>query len=238
MCGRYQQTATPEAVRALFGYVEWPNFPPRTAIAQSEPISIVHEVFGVRHHLLVRWGFMPRFVKDPGTFPLLFNARGETVAEKPAFRNALRRRRCLVPATGFYEWRRDGEGRAVRKTPFLCERADGAVMALAGVWETYVAPDGSEVDTAAILTTAANGVMAAIHERMPVIIEPADFETWLDCRDEDPAAALGLVRPAGEEVLVLREVDAEAPRPLRQARPRPAAPAPPKARDDPQGSLF
>jgi putative SOS response-associated peptidase YedK len=235
MCGRYQQTATPEAVRALFGYVEQPNFPPRTAIAPSEPISIVHAVFGVRHHLLVRWGFMPRFVKDPASFPLLLNARGETVAEKPAFRNALRRRRCLVPATGFYEWRRSGEGRAVRKTPFLCERADGAVMALAGVWETYVAPDGSEIDTAAILTTAANGTMAAIHERMPVIIEPADFGTWLDCGDEDPTAALALVRRAGEEVLTIREVDSEAPRP---ARPRAAAPAPPKPQEDPQGSLF
>jgi putative SOS response-associated peptidase YedK len=238
MCGRFLLTATPEAAREAFGYQEQPNFPPREAIAPSEPVMIVHQVHGVRHALLVRWGFLPRFARDPASLPLLFNARGETVADKPAFRAAFRRRRCLVPASGFYEWRREGEGRATRRTPFLCRRVDGGLMALAGIWETYVAPDGSEIDTAAILTTAANGTMAAIHERMPVIIEENDFAAWLDCADEDPEAALALVRPAGEDVLVIAPVERERPRPLRPRRPDAALESPAGTPDDRQGSLF
>lgn len=249
MCGRYQLTTAPEALRALFGYVEQPNFPPREAIAPTEPIAIVTDDFGTRHFMLVRWGFLPAFVKDAARFPLLFNARGETLAEKPAFRNAIRRRRCLVPASGFYEWRREGEGRAARKIPYLCTRADGQPLALAGIWETHVGGDGGEIDTAAIITTAANGTMAAIHERMPVIIEPEAFATWLDNTSEKPELALALVRPAAEDVLVIEEVDSGLPRPLRrepsagrtasQPRPEPKRQEPKiPARDDPQGSLF
>src|SRR3954454_21877446 len=149
MCGRYQLTTAPEAVRALFRYEEQPNFPPREAISPTEPIAIVTQERGRRRFMLVRWGFVPSYLKDASQFPLLFNARGETVAEKPAFRNAIRRRRCLVPASGFYEWRREGTGRSVRRTPFLCRAAGGGVLALAALWETHVAPDGSEIDTAA-----------------------------------------------------------------------------------------
>lgn len=238
MCGRYQLTTAPEALRALFGYVEQPNFPPREAIAPTEPIGIVGDTFGTRHFMLVRWGFLPGFVKDVASFPLLFNARGETLAEKPAFRNAIRRRRCLVPASGFYEWRREGEGRAARRTPYLCTRADGQPLALAGIWETHVGGDGSEIDTAAIITTAANGTMAAIHERMPVIIEPGDFDTWLDGNGEKPEPALALVRPAAEDVLVLEPVDSNLPRPFRRPRPKEAPVPKPVPPEDPQGSLF
>jgi putative SOS response-associated peptidase YedK len=242
MCGRYQLTAAPDAVRALFAYEELPNFPPRLSISPSEPIGIVTQSFGVRHFKLVRWGFLPSFAKDVSTVPLLFNARAETAAEKPSFRHALRRRRCLVPATGFYEWRREGEGRGARKTPFLCTRRDGGILALGGIWETYVAPDGSEMDTAAILTTTANGTMAAIHERMPVIIEPADFAAWLDGTDERIERVAPLMAPAGDDVLVLEEVSPDLTRPFRrapspspEAPPRPARPGRP---DDGQGSLF
>jgi putative SOS response-associated peptidase YedK len=189
--------------------------------------------------MLVRWGFVPSYLKDATGFPLLFNARGETAAEKPVFRNAIRRRRCLVPATGFYEWRREGQGRHVVRTPYLCARADGSPMALGAIWETNVSADGGEIDTAAILTTAANGAMAAIHDRMPVIVEPADFETWLDCDDERATDALALIRPAGDEVLSLAPVDPALPKPLRRS----AAPVARSAEkiekgDDGQGSLF
>ena len=229
MCGRYQLTAAPDALRALFGYEELPNFPPRLSIAPTEPIGIVTQTFGVRHFQLVRWGFLP----------LLFNARAETAAEKPTFRNALRRRRCLVPATGFYEWRREGEGRSAHRTPFLCARRDGAILALGGIWETYVAPDGSEMDTAAILTTSANGVMAAIHERMPVILEPCDFAAWLDGTDERVERVAPLMGPAGDDVLVLEEVSPDLTRPFRRPPSlRPVSPRPPGAVDDGQGSLF
>jgi putative SOS response-associated peptidase YedK len=111
-------------------------------------------------------------------------------------------------------------------------------MALAGIWETYVAPDGSKIDTAAILTTTANGTMAAIHERMPVIVEQADVAAWLDCTDEDPEAALALVRPAGEAVLAIAPVDQERPRPIRARRTAPAQDTKPATPDERQGTLF
>ena len=128
MCGRYVIISTPEAIRALFGYREQPNFPPRYNVAPTQPIPIVRLDGGKRSFALMRWGLLPSWVKDPKTFPLLINARGESVLEKPAFRNAMRRRRCLIPTDGFYEWhagqaggpkrpyfvrpKRDAEGRA------------------------------------------------------------------------------------------------------------------------------
>ena len=105
MCGRYTLTSSPEALRALFRYEEQPNFPPRYNIAPTQPIAIVRLVEGKRHFALVRWGLLPSWVKDPKIFTLLINARGESAAEKPAFRAAMKRRRCLIPADGFYEWR-------------------------------------------------------------------------------------------------------------------------------------
>src|SRR5436853_2828629 len=108
MCGRYVITSAPEAIRRLFGYEDQPNFPPRYNIAPTQPVPIVRMAEGMRSFALVRWGLIPPWVKDPRTFSLLINARGESLGDKPAFRNAIRRRRCLVPADGFYEWRREG----------------------------------------------------------------------------------------------------------------------------------
>src|ERR1041385_491587 len=109
MCGRYAITSAPEAIRRLFGYEEQPNFPPRYNVAPTQPVPVVRLVDGKRHFSLVRWGLIPAWVKDPRGFSLLINARGESVTEKPAFRNAMRRRRCLFPADGFYEWRAVGK---------------------------------------------------------------------------------------------------------------------------------
>jgi putative SOS response-associated peptidase YedK len=230
MCGRFALTSTPQQVRALFDYVEEPNFPPREQIAPTEPIGVVVRQGGERHFALMRWGFLPEWVKDAADFPLLFNARAETAPEKPAFRNAIRRRRCLVPADSFVEWRREGEGRAVRRDPFIASRADGAPLALGGIWETNLGPDGAELDTVAILTTDANGTLGAIHDRMPVILEPRDFDAWLDPANDDAARVAHLMRPAADDVLVLRAVE--------RSRPVPA-PKPRKVvQDDPQGRLF
>ena len=207
MCGRFAITLPPEAVRAFFRYVEQPNFPPRYNIAPTQPIPIVtaraHSGGAERHFQLVRWGFLPGFVKDPKEFPLLINARAETLAEKPSFRAAFKRRRCLVIADGFYEWRRPAAGERGPKQPFLIRRIDGAPMGLAGLYETCVDPNGGELDTACIVTTAANALMAPIHDRMPAMIPPELFSRWLDADGVAPAEAQAMLRPAPEDALEL-----------------------------------
>lgn len=215
MCGRYAITLPPEAMRAVFRYAEQPNFPARYNIAPTQPVPVVRSerdasgAYG-RHFVLVRWGFVPGFVKDPKDYPLVINARSETVAEKASFRNALKRRRCIFIADAFYEWRRPAGPRkkgGPPPQPYLIRRRDGQPMALAGLWEAWTGPNGEEVETACILTTHANGLISALHDRMPVILEPSEFDTWLDCSDEDTSAASRLMRPAEENVLEFFPVD-------------------------------
>ena len=205
MSGRFAVTQSPAAMRRLFGYIEEPDFPPRHNIAPTQPIPIVlaetRDGRTTRYFRLMRWGFLPGFVKDPKGFPLLFNARAEGLADKASFRNALRRRRCLVPADAFYEWQRFGRGRSARAKPFLARRTDGSTMAMAGLWETWMGPNGEELDTACIVTTAANGVSAAIHPRLPVVVEPADVALWLDPDEQAVDAAVALLRPPNDDVL-------------------------------------
>jgi putative SOS response-associated peptidase YedK len=197
MCGRYALTSSPARLRAHFGYEETPDFPPRHDILPTEPIAVVtvRPFTGGqgRNFRLVRWGFLPGFVKDVATFPLLVNARAETVLEKTSFAPAFKRRRCLAPADGFYA------GRSA-KSP-LFEAADGAPIGLAALHETYLDANGGEIDTACILTTPANAPLSAFGERMPAIIRPADFTAWLDHEATTPAAALALLRPAPEGLL-------------------------------------
>ena len=200
MCGRYTLIASPEALRALFGYDERPNFPPRYNIAPTQPIAIVRMVEGKRQFALVRWGFLPSWADDPKTFSLLINARGETVRGKPAYQAAMKRRRCLIPADGFYEWRARGPG----KRPFYVRARSGAPLAFAGLWETWTGPNGEELDTAAVVTTRANKTLGDLHERMPVIVPVAAFDLWLNTADVDAAAAL--ITPAPEGLLEACEV--------------------------------
>ena len=205
MCGRFALTLPPEAVRAYFGYVDQPNFPPRPEIRPADPVAIVRNEGGARRFALVRWGFLPGFVKDEKEFPLLINARAETVFEKPSFRNAIRRRRCLLAADAFYEWRKlDEKGR--RKQPYRIARATGEPLALAGIWETWQSPNGSEIETAAILTTEANAALASIHDRMPVSLDPVDFAAWLDPATEIERVAARL-RPLEPDALEARPID-------------------------------
>ena len=198
MCGRFALTLPPAAVRAYFGYPEQPNFPPRYNIAPTQPVAVVRWEMGQRHFALMRWGFLPGFVKDMKTFPLLLNARAEGIEDKPSFRAAIRRRRCLFIADGFYEWRREGKA----KQPFLIRRPNRGPLALAGLWETWNTADGSEMDTACIITCGPNGTMAAVHDRMPVILEPRDFDLWLNPHSES-RDVLTLLRPADEDILEL-----------------------------------
>jgi putative SOS response-associated peptidase YedK len=206
MCGRYVIISTPEAIRALFGYDERPNFPPRYNVAPTQPIPVVRLVEGKRSFALMRWGLLPSWVKEPKTFPLLINARGESVLDKPAFRNAMRRRRCLIPTDGFYEWQA-----GTRKRPFFVRSKrglDGSAppLAFAGLWETWTGPNGEEVDTAAIITTTANRTLAPIHERMPVFVAKEAFDLWLDCVNVEADIAAALIRPADESLLEAYEI--------------------------------
>jgi putative SOS response-associated peptidase YedK len=205
MCGRYVIFSTPEAIRALFRYGEQPNFPPRYNIAPTQPIPIVRLLEGKRSFALMRWGLLPTWVKEPKTFPLLINARGESVLDKQAFRNAVRRRRCLVPTDGFYEWQA-GSLAGTPKQPYFVRvkrGADGAAppLAFAGLWETWTGPNGEELDTAAIVTTDANRTLSVLHSRMPVFIAPEDFDRWLDCDAVPAEEAAMLIKPADEALL-------------------------------------
>jgi putative SOS response-associated peptidase YedK len=253
MCGRYTIVSSPETIRRLFGYSEQPNFPPRYNIAPTQPVPIVRWIEGARHFALVRWGLIPSWVKDPKTFTLLINARGESVNEKPAFRNAMKRRRCLFPADGFYEWKAEGGV----KRPYYAHSAGGAPVAFAGLWETWTGPNGEELDTAAIITTDANRTLGAIHHRMPAIVPPEAFDLWLDTGRVDAATAAALIAPAPEGVMRVHEVSTAVNRtandspaliePVAGARAEPektagrAAEAPKRrrgAKEGGQGSLF
>jgi putative SOS response-associated peptidase YedK len=211
MCGRYAITLPPEAVRGYFAYRETPNFPPRYNIAPTQPIPIVAaDPFTrgeERHFRLMRWGFLPGFVKDPKTFPLIINARVEEAADKASFRNALKRRRCLVIADAFYEWRKEpGAKRGAPKRPYLIRRAGGEPMGFAGLYETYCDKTGGEIDTACILVRPANRLVSGVHDRMPAILERADFSAWLDCDHVDVPEALALLAPTPEDALELVEI--------------------------------
>src|ERR1700736_4925065 len=162
MPGRFAITKPPAALRAFFGYSEEPDFPPRYNIAPTQPIPIVaaqaHAQGRERHFILMRWGFLPGFVKDPAKFSLLINARAETLTEKPSFRAAVKRRRCLVIADAYYEWRRGPRSGAAK--PFMIRRTNGEPMGFAGLYETWSDPNGGEIDTACIITTAPNALIA------------------------------------------------------------------------------
>ena len=238
----------------MFGYAEQPNFPPRHNIAPTQPIPVVMIENGARHFRLMRWGLLPAWVKDPRKFTLLINARSETVQDKPAFRNAMKRRRCLIPADGYYEWHTaDG-----RKRPFFIHRRDGEPFGLAGLAETWIGPNGEELDTVAIVTAAASPDLAVLHHRVPVTIAPDDFARWLDCAAFEVEAAMALLHAPEEGEFAWHEVStrvnrvvnddaqlilpitdeeraAEAPPPKKTAARKPAPPPP---EDDGQGSLF
>lgn len=186
MCGRFSLIASPEEARALFGYLDEEWFPPRYNIAPTQPVAAVFWAQGRRRMRLMRWGLVPGWVKEPRKFALLINARAEELAEKPSFKNAFRHRRCLVPASGFYEWQRLSEK---RKQPYFLRPKEGGLFAFAGLWETWLGADGSEIDTLAIVTTEASEDIAGIHHRVPVVVAPEDHDRWLKTGEYTPAEA-------------------------------------------------
>lgn len=207
MCGRFALTATPDELLELFGLLKVEDFPARFNVAPTQPILVIvaserrepGSNLPERSALLVRWGFTPGWVKDPRSFPLLINARAETAVDKAAFRAAMRHRRILVPASGFYEWRRPSKGTRGSSQAYWVRPRKGGLVAFAGLMETWSSADGSEVDTAAILTTGANEAVRHIHDRMPVVVQPEDFTRWLDCRTQEPRNVADLLSPAPDD---------------------------------------
>lgn len=192
MCSRYSLTSPPEAVRAMFGYHNQAEFPSRYNIAPTQPVAIVRTSHGGERELaLVRWGLIPSWAKEPEKFTTLINARSETASEKPSFRASLRHRRCIVPADAFYEW----TGKPGSKQPHMIGLKSGEVMGFAGIWEHWLGADGSEIETMAILTRDANDDMADIHDRMPVILNPEQYDQWLDCRPGSSLGTEGMMGP-------------------------------------------
>lgn len=193
MCGLYSFRRGPEEARRLFACEEPVRFAPRPYIGPGQPIGIVRLEKGRRTFALVHWGFIPSWTKEARLGRPLANARAETVLDKPSFRNAMRRRRCLVPADGFFQWQGDVPG---RKQPYFMHRPDEGLFAIAGLWETWAGGDGCEIDTALFITVSANERLSAIHHRMPAIIRPEDFDAWLDSDRVSAEEAARLLKPA------------------------------------------
>ena len=197
MCSRYDLTTPREAVRAYFGYTDTPNFPARYNIAPTQPVPVVSlDREGARRFRLMRWGLLPPFVEDPKRFPTLSNARSEEVMTKPSFRNAMRRRRCLLPADGFYEW----TGPKGKCRPFHARPRERSLIAFAGLYERWRDPQGGEIDTVTILTCPANRLASELHDRMPVVLEPEQFDAWLDVNGVTAQDAHGGLMTAADDL--------------------------------------
>jgi len=203
MCGRFAMMIRPAEMPILFNIEEVEDFPPRHNIAPTQPIMVVVEEHGHRLARLMRWGLVPGWVKDPRDFPLLVNARGEAMADKPAFRDALKHGRCIIPASGYYEWRTGPDN---RKQPYYITLANDEPMLLAGLCTTWSGPNGEEVDTAATITVAANSALSVIHDRMPAILTPGQMADWLGVREVRAEEALKLIRPLPPEALKFHPV--------------------------------
>lgn len=206
MCGRFFLQRDPAGLARYFGTSNAvPNLRPSWNVAPTQDSAVVrrHPESGARHLDLLRWGLVPRWAKDASGGARMMNARGESVAEKPAFRDAFRKRRCLVPMDGFFEWRQEG----ARKQPYAVAMADGSPMAAAGLWEGWQQPDGGWLRTFTVITTEANARQALVHERMPVLLAREAFDAWLDPSAE-PAALQPLLTPCPPEWLACWPVPA------------------------------
>lgn len=177
MCGRFAFYSPTEATAALFGATTAEEVKPRYNVAPTQYVAAVREgEEDARELVMLRWGLVPFWAKDPSIGNRMINARAETVAEKPSFRNAYKKRRCLVLADGFYEWRKEGD----TKTPYFVSLADGSPFAFAGLWENWSSKESDEsLQSTAIITTDANDFMAQIHQRMPVVLLPEHAGRWL-----------------------------------------------------------
>jgi putative SOS response-associated peptidase YedK len=203
MCGRFALIDPAEQLAMQFDLPAIADLTPRYNIAPTQPVLAVRQAQGngAREWALLRWGLIPSWSKDIAIGNRLINARGETVAEKPSFRAAFKRRRCLIPASGFYEWQKQGK----TKQPIYITPANGEMFALAGLWESWQGTDGSELESCTIVTTTPNELMTPIHNRMPVIVAPEDYDTWLDSEPE-PSLGLHLIRPYPSDLMQVTAV--------------------------------
>jgi len=191
MCGRFTLTQSPELVAELFELDELPRFVAGFNIAPTQPVPVVRAGKAAREFDYLYWGLIPSWSKDPSIGARMINARSETVTEKPSFRTAFKRRRCLILADGFYEWQKIGS----KKQPYYIHLLDHQPFGFAGLWEHWQGPNGDEIESCTILTTAANDLMRPIHDRMPIILPPEDHRRWLDPSIQAAPQILPLLRP-------------------------------------------
>ena len=192
MCGRFTLKTHTEHVRTLFKLDKAPTMSPRYNIAPTQPVAVVRlDASSARELAHVQWGLIPHWARDPSIGARMINARSETIADKPAFRSAFCRRRCLIPADGFYEWKKGAAG----KPPVYMHMADDAPFAFAGLWEHWQGGNGSEIESCTIITVQANELLEPVHDRMPVILDAHDFDTWLAPEPADAKALCALLQP-------------------------------------------
>ena len=202
MCGRYTLIKLAEFTD-MFPWIRGPDsaVPGRFNVAPSQAVAVVANTAEPKVDFY-SWGLVPSWAKDRSIGNKMINARAETLAEKPAFRTALRRRRCLLPADGFYEWKVEGK----TKTPMYITRADGKPFAFAGLWEMWHAADGSALPSCTIITVAPNDLMKTIHDRMPAMLAEEDYRAWLEPAEKETGAMMGMLRPYPAELLTVRPV--------------------------------
>ena len=194
MCGRYRLSRRKQIIEEQFDAADWQDdWNPRYNIAPTQPVPVIrrHPEEPIRQISTMRWGLVPYWAKDPSITTGTINAKSETAATKPAFRDPLKFRRCLIPADGFYEWQRKGNS----KQPFCFEVNNGGLFAFAGLWDGWKDSSGRWVKTCSILTTTPNAVTSAIHDRMPVILDPNSYDLWLDPGMQNVAAISELLKP-------------------------------------------
>ena len=202
MCGRYSLAWDTQEIERHFAItVAMPKLEPRYNIAPSQPALIVHDDRdreGRRIGRYVQWGLVPFWAKEPAIGNRMINARGETIASKPAYKAATKYRRCLVPASGFYEWAKVNRA----KQPFYFRYEQARPLAMAGLYEHWQDENGNELETCTIITTQANALLADIHDRMPVLIQPEDYNHWLSTKLEQPDALADLLKPADPNLMI------------------------------------
>jgi len=200
MCGRFVQYSDPEVYANAFEIDSLSAAPPRYNLAPTQQVLVVRKTNERRELVPLRWGLVPSWSKGPDSRYSMINARAETVKSKPAYRNAFKHRRCLIPSEGFYEWKATGKG----KTPFFIHRTDGAPFGMAGLWEWW--RDDETIESCTIIVTDANALVRDLHDRMPVILAPEDYAAWLDHQNKDTEGLRAMLRSADPTPWTLQEV--------------------------------
>ena len=211
MCGRFSLSTPADIIARFFNLVAVPKLKPRYNIAPTQDCPVVRFDAETKQCSLdmLHWGLIPSWAKDKAIGNRMINARSETAAEKPSFRSAMKTRRCIIPADGFFEWKKNGKS----KRPYFIFRADRSLLAFAGLWESWNNPTDGVIESFTILTTSPNEQMRELHDRMPVILEPEEFATWLDPDTENATALAPLLDPAPDGILSFHAVSTRVNKP-------------------------